>query len=64
MTPWTLTERVLTVLIYVAYLLTFLYVFPRIKRKFPHWQGRAEFASMLPGIAMLLLLSLLATQAT
>jgi hypothetical protein len=61
MIPWTLAERVVTVLIYVAYLLTFSYVHTRIKRRFPHWEGRAEFASMLPGIGMLLLLALLTT---
>jgi hypothetical protein len=57
--PWTPIERVTTVLVYAAYLLTFLYVFPRIKARWPHWEGRAELAAMVPGILMLLLLSLL-----
>ena len=61
MIPWTNLERVTTILIYVAYLLTFLYVFPRIKARHPHWEGRAEFASMVPGVTMLLLLSLFTT---
>ena len=62
LTPHSLLETLTTILIYAAYLLTFLVVYPRIKARFPHWEGRAEFASMIPGISMLLLLSLLVTR--
>ena len=61
MIPWTNLERITTLLVYTAYLLTFLYVFPRIKTRHPSWEGRAELASMVPGVTMLVLLSFLTT---
>lgn len=60
--PWTPLERTFTALIYVAYVLTFIYVFPRIKAWRPHWEGRAEVASMVPGLAVFFVLNFLAVR--
>lgn len=59
--PWLLAELAKTILVWVAYGLTYMVVFPKIKIWKPHWEMRAEFASMVPGIMMLLLLCLLVT---
>ena len=48
------------ILMWVAVFLSVSYVFPKVKRRHPQWEGRAEFASSFAGLIMLFLLSSLA----
>ena len=49
----------MTLLIWIAYVLTAMYAHRRVRAHFPHWEGRAELAASGFALAMLVVLSLL-----
>lgn len=54
--PWTTSEVVVTALFWAAYILSYLYVYPKVKSLRPHWEGRAEIATAIGTLVLLTLL--------